>query len=132
MKNIVDDEKKPASQAFSLVELLVCIALLSLMLVSVTLPQLYALRVTAEVNQLHQVNRALDDLAAGLAGSRDPAAFLTRWRSNLQQQVPGILIEQGTLHAHSITMHLAWPLAPGLIAIGPYYKANRLTRTVYF
>lgn len=123
--------KKPALRAFSLVELLVCVSLLGVILGAIVLPQWQTTRGTASVRQVHQINRALDDLAAGLAVST-PRAFVTVWQQRLKQEVPGITITTHTLDAHSLHVVLTWPSAPGLVAIGTPPARNRLARTVYF
>ncbi len=120
------------SDAFSLVEVLLCLSLLGLIIISVALPQLYALRAVAQVTRLHQVNLSLDNLAAGLAASNDQTAFLLNWRQTLQVTLPHSQITQGALNAHSIAMTITWPAAPGMLAIGNPSEHNTLIRTVYF
>ena len=122
----------PKADGWLLIEVLLCLGLLSFVGAALVLPQLYALRVEAQVAQLHRIQRALDDLAAGL-GAGAPSNFLNPWRQALTQAIPGLQLEFSAQQEHSWQVRCRWPLASGVVAFGTESQnTNSFVTTVYF
>lgn len=123
----------PKTNGWLLIEVLLCLGLLSFVGVVLVLPQLYALRVEAQVAQLHRIYRALDDLAAGLSVDAAASNFLTQWQRALLQSIPGLQLELMDRQEHSWRVQCRWPLVPGLVAFSSESQtSNVLVKTVYF
>lgn len=118
---------KTATQAFSLLEVLLCMALFGFMIVITDLPLHFALHSEQQLSQIDRANRALADVAAALSVVDYQSTFLNEWPIQLRQAMPGIDIHYHFQTAHTIWLQLNWPAQPGLPS-----ALHRLQRTVVF
>lgn len=114
-------------KAFSLLEVLLCMALLSLMIAVTDLPLRFALHSDAQLSRLDLANRALEDVAVALSVSDYQSAFLSQWQAQLRQAIPGVNLYYQFQTAHTIWVQIDWSPEPGLPS-----TQHRLQRTVVF
>ncbi len=128
----IKSNKRPALRAFSLVELVLCLGFLGVLVGAIALPQLYALRVEAEVEALHRVNAALDNLAAGLEVTEQRQAWFDAWGQEVQRSLPQVTIAAAWQGDHCLKVGIRWPFTPGMVAIGTKPRVNTVIRVLYF